>query len=133
MMNLKTQQTMIGKIFYSRTPFYNIKTGCQDFKNRPVLIIGIADIGDLNVLPLSRVTNRSNLDAYYDISVQKDEYPLLGLKADSYIRTHKLMFINEAELSQPYIGDIKGNYPDLFLEVLSRLEDYNKKLIMSAI
>ncbi len=124
---------MIGKVCYSLTPYYDKTIGRNSFKKRPVLIIGNADSGDYNVLPLSRVTNSKMIDAYYDIPVSPLVYPKLNLTTLSYVRTHKQTFVNQASISSQIMGDMKSDYPDLYLDVLSKLEDYNKKLLKNAL
>lgn len=119
-----------GKICVSVTPFYNIKTGKNDFKKRPVLVLGIADAGDFNVLPISRVTNSRNLDLHYDIQVNPSIYPNLNLTSLSYVRTHKQTVVNKSSLNE--ISDMKTEYLDLFTEILNRLHDYNFKMMSIA-
>lgn len=123
---------MIGKICTSITPFYNSSKKAQEFKSRPILIIGLADASDYNVLPISRVTNSYNLDAVYDIPIDPAQYPLLLLTSQSYIRTHKQTIINHGSIGKT-ISDLKAVYEELYLDILSKLEQYNKSLIDSAL
>ena len=85
---------MIGEVILANAPFYDIKSGTPGFKVRPFLVIGQADKGDYTVLPLSRVTRRENLDPHYDVEIDPQKYPLLKLKALSYVRTHKATVVN---------------------------------------
>ena len=123
---------MIGTICSFITPYYDTARQKNSFKSRPVLLIGIADIGDYNFLPISRVTNQNNLDPTYDLPIDPAQYPLLNLTAKSYVRIHKQSYGHKASIGQ-HIGDMKTEYPDLFLEVLEKLEEYNKKLIADAL
>ena len=81
---------MIGKVCTSTFPYFNKKSGKNEFKGRPVLIIGSADSTDYAALPLSRVTKSEFIDDDYDICVKPNIYPNLNLTAISYVRTHKL-------------------------------------------
>ena len=119
-----------GSVCISVTPFYDTKTRKNSFKKRPVLVLGAADLGDFNVLPISRVTNLRNLDPVYDIQVDPLSYPNLKLKVSSYVRTHKQTVVNEASLNE--ISNMKREYPDLYTSILDKLEEYNKNLITNA-
>jgi len=125
---------MIGKIYRSRFPFYSKAQHRLAFKSRPVLIIGAADFNDYNVLPISRVTLRQYLNPDYDIPLDPVTYPLLGLKAGvtSYIRVHKQSVIHAKDILSPY-GDLKGNYPDMYLHILTKLEQYIRTLLDMAL
>lgn len=124
---------MIGKIYVSICPFYDNKTHRQSFKKRPVLLIGNADNnGDYVVLPVSSVTHQENLDPYYDMPIIPASYPLLQLEKQSYIRAHKQTIMHSATLLKE-ISDLKATYPDLFLQVLAKMEEFQKKLIDKAL
>jgi len=123
---------MIGEIYSFITPYFNSTLKKNSFKSRPVLIIGKANIGDYNVLPISRVTHKVNLDANFDIPIDPNIYPKLGLKSFSYVRTHKQMFAHQGELIN-HIGNMKVDYEDLYLAILIKLEEYNKTLISNAL
>lgn len=124
---------MIGKVCYSLMPYFNAAAKTNAFKSRPVLIIGVADSGDYNVLPLSRVTNSRMIDKDYDVPVSPAAYPKLNLTAQSYVRVHKQTVVNKNSISTKNMSDMKTDYPDLFIDILSKLEDYNKKLLESAL
>jgi hypothetical protein len=123
---------MIGKIYTSITPFYDTASRTQSLKSRPVLIIGMPDSGDYNVLPISKITKRQYLDQVYDIPVTPSQYPLLGLNDPSYIRTHKQTCVSRASMGD-FVGDLKGSYEDLYLEILGKLEQYSRSMIDIAI
>lgn len=119
-----------GSICISVTPFFNTATGKNEFKNRPVLVLGAADSGDFNILPISRVTNSRHLDLNYDIQVDPSTYPNLNLTVKSYVRTHKQTVVNRSSLKE--ISNMKVEYPDLFTGILDKLEEYNTNLITDA-
>ena len=123
---------MIGKVYISVFPFYDIKLKKQSFKKRPILIIGQADIDDYVVLPISRVTNKSHLDSYYDVEILPSNVPLLNLSQTSYIRTHKQAILNIRELTRELI-DFRLEYENIYLDVLTKVEEFQKKLIENAI
>lgn len=122
---------MIGKAYVSTFPFYDNKTGLMSFKNRPVLIVGRADNSDYVVLPISRVTNQNNLDSYYDVPIDTADVPLMNLKQKSYIRTHKQSVIHVRELTKEIV-DFKTEYTDIYLDVLSKMKEFQKELISNA-
>lgn len=124
---------MIGKIYSSTTPYYDLKSKTNKFKKRPVLVIGNADKKDLTVLPISTVTKKENLHKNYDIEITPSEYPKLNLKKTSYIRTHKQTVVHISSIKEPEISDLKSEYPDLFLSVLEKLEDFNNSIIENAL
>ena len=123
---------MIGKICSFITPYYDSVTKRNSFKSRPVLIIGVPDAGDYNVLPISRVTNQLNLDPNYDFPIDPNNYQLLNLTSKSYVRIHKQLFVHNSAIGK-VICDMKADYPDLFLAVLAKLEEYNVNLINDAL
>ena len=123
---------MIGKICTSLTPFYDVKIKRNSYKARPVLVIGYADSRDYVVLPISRVTRKEHIHPVYDVQILMKQYPNLNLTADSYVRTHKQTIVNAASISG-VIADLKTEYVDLFLEILSMREDFNEKLTEMAI
>lgn len=123
---------MIGKAYISTFPYFDKIKGKMSFKNRPVLVIGAADDKDFVVLPISRVTNSINLDSYYDIPISPNITPLMNLKTISYIRTHKQTIINVNSLTKQIV-DFKAEYPDLYIEVLSKIEEFQNNLINRAL
>lgn len=123
----------IGEIRYSTTPYYNIQTHTNDFKKRPVLIIGEADSSDYTVLPLSRITNQNMIDPNFDIKIIPQNYPKLTLTAVSYVRTHKQTVVNKASIMGRVIGDVKKDYPTLFREIMNKLQEFNEQIRANAI
>jgi len=123
---------MIGKIYLFVTPYYDAAKRQNDFKARPALIIGVPDLGDYNILPVSKVTKKEYIDSVYDIPIDPKSYPLLNLKEFSYARTHKQTYSNYASIGK-YLGDMQSDYPDLYLQVLEKLEEYNNNLIINAL
>ena len=104
----------------------------MSFKSRPVLIIGQADTSDYIVLPISRITNRHNLDSYYDVEINPSNVPLMGLTSTSYIRTHKQSIVHSGELTRQ-ITDFKNEYFEIYLDVMSKVEEFQKNLITNSL
>ena len=123
---------MIGKAYVSIFNYYDNIKGKMSFKNRPVLIVGKADNTDYIVLPISRVTKRENLDEYYDVLLNPDAVPKLNLTQYSYVRTHKQSVVNIVELYRE-ITDFKKDYMDIYLDIISKMEEFQKNLIDNAL
>ena len=123
---------MIGKIYSSVVPFYDRAANRNSFKKRPVLILSLTKNNDYAVLPVSTISDPKNRDPEFDIEVKKADYPLLNLDKDSYIRTHKQTTIHRASVTKE-ISDLKSTYEDLYLTVLSKLDDFHKELINNAL
>ena len=123
---------MIGKAYWAIFKYYDNSAHRMAFKKRPVLIIGEADGSDYVVLPISRVTRRENIDQRYDFEIRVHDYPMLSLKATSYIRTHKQSVANIGELAERIV-DFKKEYPDAYVEVIALVEEFQKKLIDDAL
>lgn len=122
----------IGEIRKTFTPYYDKVLKKQSIKSRPALIVGMADSSDYVVLPVSRVSIRSNLDPDYDIEVNPAKYPLLCLNAVSYIRTHKQTVIHAAEIGGA-IGNLRNSYEDLYLTVIEKRDTFNRLLTNQAL
>ena len=123
---------MIGKIYWSVFPYYDARQKRNGFKKRPVLIISEARNNDYTVLPVSSVSISSNIDQDYDIKVDPTYYPDLGLTKVCYIRTHKQTIVHRASITS-LAGDLKGCYEDLYIEVLAKMEAYQKLLLDRAL
>ena len=123
---------MIGKAYVATFPFYNSQTQHMDFKKRPVLIIGRADVSDYIVLPISRVTNSANIDPEYDYQVTVHNVPLMNLSQTSYIRTHKQTIVNAGNLTKEIV-DFKKEYQEMYLEIMCKVEDFQKKLVTDSL
>lgn len=122
---------MIGKTYWAIFKFYDNSQQKMAFKKRPVLIIGEADKSDYIVLPISRVTQKQNLDLHYDFELQPLDYPLLSLKAISYVRTHKQTVLNKGELGN-CIADFGSEYQDSYISVIALVEEFQNNLINKA-
>lgn len=118
---------MIGWLCMSVTPYYDVKLGKQSFKQRPVLIIGQADSEDYAVLPVSRVTKKQYLHPDFDIPVDPAIFDKSGLKVISYVRTHKQTVVNRYAITAQ-LCDLRSEYPDLYLSIASKLDEYNKTI-----
>lgn len=124
---------MIGKIYNARNfPFFDSIKGNMSYGNRPVLVIGIADTGDCNVLPLSRVKNKANIDKDYDVKLEPVNYPKLKLKDISFIRVHKQNLIHSDNFDF-YVGDMANDYPDKYRDIMTKLKNYNDNLTNNAL
>ena len=123
---------MIGKAYISIFKYYDNIKGKMSFKNRPVLIVGKADNTDYIVLPISRVTKRENLDEYYDVLLNPDAVSKLNLTQYSYVRTHKQSVVNIVELYKE-ITDFRKDYMDIYLDIISKMEEFQKNLIDNAL
>ncbi len=97
-----------------------------------MLIIGGPRNNDYTVLPVSTITHKEHIDSEYDVIVEPVAYPKLNLNKTSYIRTHKQTTIHQASLVRG-ISDLKTEYEELYLNVLEKLEDFNKTLMNSAL
>lgn len=125
---------MIGKIYISMVEFYDVKNQKNSIKARPVLILSNVRNNDFTVLPISTISNTQNIDGDYDIEVNPQIYQKLNLKKMSYIRTHKRIYLHQASVDKTKIlGDIKNDYPDLFLEILEKMEKFNKEILENAL
>ena len=123
---------MIGKAYVSTFQFYNNHTHKMEFKNRPILIVGQADSTVYVVLPISRVTNFANLDNNYDVPIEPSDVPLMNLKQRSYVRTHKQCVIHLGELTKEIV-DFKNEYPDIYINIIAKMEAFQKHLIDNAL
>jgi hypothetical protein len=123
---------VIGKAYVSIFKYYDSAKAKMSFKKRPVLIVGKADDTDYIVLPISRVSKRENLDEYYDVLLSPDAVPKLNLTQYSYVRTHKQSVVNIVELYRE-ITDFKKDYMDIYLDIISKMEEFQKNLIDNAL
>lgn len=123
---------MIGKAYISTFKYYDNQKHRMAFKNRPVLIVGKADDSDYVILPISRVTNQSNVDSYYDVPIEQADVPLMNLTQRSYIRTHKQSVVHLGELTKEIV-DFRTKYEDLYLDIISKMEEFQKNLISNAL
>lgn len=117
---------MIGKIYRSITDYYDLPTNTTKKKSRPVLILSNPRNNDYTVLPLSTIGRRENVDLEYDIKLDPTLFPKLRLNKVSYIRTHKRLVVHRASLDiTSSLRDIKTDYPDLYLEIIEKMMNYN--------
>lgn len=119
---------MIGFLCCSTLPYYDFAAKQNKFKIRPVLIIGRADAGDYNVLPVSRVTNKQFIHPIYDIPIDPAVYPATKLNNYSYIRAHKQTIINQASITLQ-LCDLKNTYPELYLQIITQWDDFNQNIL----
>lgn len=125
---------LIGHIYSSKFQFYNTQTRQVEFKDRPVLIIGIEKENgpcDLTVLPLSSVSKKENLLPKYDVEIIYNSYPLTGLSSrypSSYCRTSKVTTISSHDLGLRSRCDLKSVYPNLYSDIQSAYNEYQQNL-----
>ncbi len=122
---------MIGYAYISSFPYYDMQSRQTRFKNRPVLVIGQADSKDYVVLPISRVSIRAHLDPRYDVEVNPGDVPLMNLHSTSYIRTHKQTVLYAASLVRPIV-DFRTEYPDAYVDVIAKVEEFQKNMLDNA-
>lgn len=108
-------------------PYYNSRTNRNEFKERPMLVIGQADNTDFVTLPISKVSHRENVDIEYDVAIQISDYPLMNLRFDSFIRTHKQTITNKSSIIRQVVN-VKEEYQDLWLDILSKVEIFQRNL-----
>ena len=118
---------MIGWYCIATFPYYNIRTNRNEFKERPMLVIGQADNTDFVTLPVSKVSHRENVDIEYDVAIQISDYPLMNLRFDSFIRTHKQTITNKSSIIREVVN-VEEEYQDLWLDILSKVEIFQKNL-----
>lgn len=116
---------MIGKLYTCTVEYYNSRERRLAWKGRPILIIGEPRNNDYTVLPLSTISKKENLDPEFDIKIDPAVYSALGLNKVSYVRTHKQLTVHYAKLGH-LIGDLRGNYPELFEEIMQKLATWNQ-------
>lgn len=118
---------MIGWYCIATFPYYNSRTNRNEFKERPMLVIGQADNTDFVTLPISKVSHRENVDIEYDVAIQISDYPLMNLRFDSFIRTHKQTITNKSSIIKQVVN-VKEEYQDLWLDILSKVEIFQRNL-----
>lgn len=118
---------MIGWYCIATFPYYNSRTNRNEFKERPMLVIGQADNSDFVILPISKVSHRENVDIEYDVAIQISDYPLMNLRFDSFIRTHKQTITNKSSIIRQVVN-VKEEYQDLWLDILSKVEIFQRNL-----
>ena len=110
--------------------FYDVKNQKNSIKARPVLILSNVRNNDFTVLPISTISKTQNIDIEYDIELNPQIYQKINLNKVSYIRTHKRIYLHQANIDKTKIlGDIKNDYPDLFLKILEKMEKFNKEIL----
>lgn len=63
---------------------------------------------DYTILPVSTISNKTNINSKYDIKIEPDKYPKLNLNKTCYIRTHKqTILFKESLYIKEEISDLK--------------------------
>lgn len=123
---------MIGKVYLSVVDFYDSRLQAMSKKTRPVLIVGGPHESDYIVLPISTITHRANLNAYYDILIPPQDRAALNLPKECFIRTHKQLTVHSASLLK-LKGDMRSDVPDLYLDAISKMEEFQKEIVTYSI
>lgn len=123
---------MIGKVYLSVVDFYDSRLQAVSRKARPVLIVGGPYESDYIVLPISTVTNRANLNPHYDILIPPQARHSLDLPRECFIRTHKQLPVHRASLLR-LKGDMKADVPDLYVNAIAKLEEFQREITAGAI
>ncbi|MBO5163887.1 MAG: type II toxin-antitoxin system PemK/MazF family toxin [Ruminococcus sp.] len=118
---------MTAEIRVIVTQYYDRKLNKMKHKARPGLILKEIN-GDYAVIPVSTIPDKRRVDPYYDIPVTTRDYPKLNLSQDSYIRTNKQTVVNQAQIGGK-ISDLHAEYPDLFSQVIDKIEEFNDSII----
>lgn len=122
----------IGKIIYSRFPYFNVKTNKKSYKSRPVLIIGTereAYPCDFNVFPVSKISNKRYLDDNYDIELNAADCKKLNLtEIPSFIRVHKQSVISSNDMSKNILNDLSEVCPDIYETIKEKHSEYSETL-----
>lgn len=126
---------MIGKIYTAEIEYYDTRAGSYSRKYRPVLIISMP-LGldnDFTVLPVSTISRADMRDAKFDYFIEHSKYSKLTFSKDCYIRTHKQTQVHRKDLNaNRCIGDLKNDYPNVFLDIMSKREEYNNMITDNA-
>lgn len=118
---------MIGSLCIIVSPYYDRKNNRNSYKKRPALVISGPRNNDYTILPVSSVSKKENLDEVYDIKVDPEKYPLLGLNKVSYIRTHKQTVVHRSSIVEK-ISSIKEEYNDLYQIIISSWMDFENEV-----
>ena len=123
---------MIGKAYLSAVDFYDIKTRTTKRKIRPVLIVAGPQENDYIVLPISTITMRNNLNAYYDLLISPQKRAVLNLSRECFIRTHKQLPVHSASPVKQ-LGDMRADAPDLYLDAIAKMEEFQQAIVTFSI
>lgn len=113
----------IGELRTSRFKYFDVKTNRLAFKSRPILIVGCEkEVGpcDFTVLPVSTISNPTNIIPDFDIFISKDDFPTLNLSRDSYCRTSKVSTVHSKDVGNRKIASLKDVYPELYHEIQTK-------------
>lgn len=123
---------MIGKVCLAVVDYYDSKTKSTRKKARPILIVAGPRNNDYVILPISTISKRENLDPDYDMPIGPTERASLGLDKECFIRTHKQMYIHQAFIVKEK-GDLKGAFPDFYLNAITKMEQYQSQILDEAL
>lgn len=118
----------VGSIYTVRYRYFDIRSNRYRFKSRPFLIVKLENSHfpkDLTALPVSKITDRSRRDAYYDIEIKKQDFPKLNLNETvSFLRIAKVTTISEMDLINKVSDPIYSLYPNLYDEIKRKFTQY---------
>ena len=105
---------MVGKVYLSVVEYYDSKTKTTRKKGRPVLVVA------------------GHLDSDYDIPIETNIRAGLALSEECFIRTHKQTTVHMGALIKQK-GDMKNDYPDLYLTALQKMEEFQRHIMDDAL
>lgn len=120
---MSSNSQFIGELRTSRFKYFDVKTNRLAFKSRPILIVGCEKyVGpcDFTVLPISTISNPTNIIPDFDIFISKNEFPTLNLSRDSYCRTSKVSTVHSKDVGTKMISSLKDVYPELYHEIKTK-------------
>jgi hypothetical protein len=122
---LFTPEDHIGLVCVAIEKYFDVNTRQVSAKRRPVLIIGYDDCEtnpmkvDYEVLWISKMS-LGPINNTYDFEISGDLQKKLNLDYPSYIRSHRISWINRRQLRiEAPISNLKGLDPDLFRNIIN--------------
>ena len=123
---------LVGKVYLSVVEYYDSKTKTTRKKGRPVFVVAGPRNNDYTVLPISTIKRREHLDSDYDIPIETNIRAGLALSEECFIRTHKQTTVHMGALIKQK-GDMKNDYPDLYLTALQKMEEFQRHIMDDAL
>lgn len=125
---MRCSNDFVGCIYSVAFRYYNNQTNQMDVKVRPFLILKAEkeDLPcDFSALPISKVTNKQNLSARFDVEIPNAKYGNLFLREPiSYIRTHKIQTVHSTDFKNKICNDLRSIYPELSDQVRELVKEY---------
>lgn len=118
----------VGHIYPSVIPYFDKRKRKMSTKGRPVLILKSEnDTGDSDFLclPVSKVSVKKNLNPYYDVEINNQNYSDLTLKEPiSYIRCHKCFTLNKKEIRFDRCFGNVMQYTELYASIIEKVKAF---------